>query len=450
DGDHHAAEEQGSDEVFAADLELLGEILDGNALSNGDGAGNRQVAFRDLRGAHARGIALERNFLVLDVALIAATAGAGTRGTPGSCWGVGRRKQAAGADTLTSTAETWTAAEAGASGEAGPATRASGASGTTRAAGEGARGVHGPACAVGGAGSGSVGGTGAGLRHDDAADGRRGSGGCLRNLWSGGRRRWRRRYRGCSCGSRAGGCRCGSGGWSRRRDSRGLDDDGSCRCCRGNGRRCCRRADGDGSCGRTDDGRTGARWRARRSRRTGGYDGRGCARLRHDAARRRRLIGGRLRRGDAVGGRRGSSRGCRARRCRGRARGGCGGRGGDRGTRGRGRGTSLGSGFGLLALEDRLQGVAGLGDVREVKGWLGVGGWFGGCCRTGAAGQVVAYLLGLMLLDRGGVRLLLGDADGRESVKNGLALDLQFPCKIVDANFAHLILLLRAAIHSRP
>src|SRR5581483_10409933 len=87
DGDHHAAEEQGSDEVFAADLELLGEILDGNALSNGDGAGNRQVAFRDLRGAHARGIALERNFLVLDVALIAATAGAGTRGTPGSCWG---------------------------------------------------------------------------------------------------------------------------------------------------------------------------------------------------------------------------------------------------------------------------------------------------------------------------------------------------------------------------
>src|SRR5581483_7770840 len=235
DGDHHAAEEQGSDEVFAADLELLGEILDGNALSNGDGAGNRQVAFRDLRGAHARGIALERNFLVLDVALIAATAGAGTRGTPGSCWGVGRRKQAAGADTLTSTAETWTAAEAGAS------TRASGASGTTRAAGEGARGVHGPTCAgskgctaartsgaglaaggcgaraledrpasgVGGAGSGSVGGTGAGLRHDDAADGRRGSGGCLRNLWSGGRRRWRRRrYRGCSCGSRAGGCRC--------------------------------------------------------------------------------------------------------------------------------------------------------------------------------------------------------------------------------------------------
>jgi hypothetical protein len=46
-----------------------------------------------------------------------------------------------------------------------------------------------------------------------------------------------------------------------------------------------------------------------------------------------------------------------------------------------------------------------------------------------------------MVLDGGRVRLLLGDADGCESVKNGPALDLQFPCKIVDANFAHSILL---------
>jgi hypothetical protein len=47
----------------------------------------------------------------------------------------------------------------------------------------------------------------------------------------------------------------------------------------------------------------------------------------------------------------------------------------------------------------------------------------------------------LVLLDGARVRLLLGDADRCQGVQNGLALDLQFPCKIVDANFAHLILL---------
>jgi hypothetical protein len=59
--------------------------------------------------------------------------------------------------------------------------------------------------------------------------------------------------------------------------------------------------------------------------------------------------------------------------------------------------------------------------------------------------QVVPHLFGLIGLDRAGVRLRLGDANRRQSVQNGLALDFQFPCKIVDSNFAHPSLFISSA-----
>ena len=142
DRDHDAAEKQSGDEILGTHLELLGEILDRDAFGDRDGAGNGEITLGDLRGAHARGVALECDFLVLDVTLAAASTGGGTGGTAGRCRGVRGWKQAAGADALTAAAGA--SAEAGTGAEAGTRT---GTSGTAWAAGEGAGGVHGPASA---------------------------------------------------------------------------------------------------------------------------------------------------------------------------------------------------------------------------------------------------------------------------------------------------------------
>jgi hypothetical protein len=53
---------------------------------------------------------------------------------------------------------------------------------------------------------------------------------------------------------------------------------------------------------------------------------------------------------------------------------------------------------------------------------------------------VAAHLLGFILFDGAGVRLFLGDAHRFECIENGVALDFQFSCQVVDANFAHLFL----------
>ena len=93
--------------------------------------------------------------------------------------------------------------------------------------------------------------------------------------------------------------------------------------------------------------------------------------------------------------------------------------------------------FCLLALENSLEGIARLRHLRQVKLRLCVG------CRSGraraarSASQIGADLLRLVDLDRAGVRLLLGDANRRQRVQNGLALYFQFACQIVDSNFAH-------------
>ena len=48
DGDEHALHQQGGDQVLAADVELFGEVLDGDAFGDGDGLGDRQRLARHL------------------------------------------------------------------------------------------------------------------------------------------------------------------------------------------------------------------------------------------------------------------------------------------------------------------------------------------------------------------------------------------------------------------
>jgi hypothetical protein len=55
-------------------------------------------------------------------------------------------------------------------------------------------------------------------------------------------------------------------------------------------------------------------------------------------------------------------------------------------------------------------------------------------CRTA---QFRAYLVRLVLFQRTGVGLLLGDPNFRQYIENGLALDFQLSCQIVDSNLTH-------------
>ena len=109
-------------------------------------------------------------------------------------------------------------------------------------------------------------------------------------------------------------------------------------------------------------------------------------------------------------------------------------RGRDYGLRAWRRGGSRG-GLGLFALEDGFEGIAGLGDVLEVEARLGFDDGFGGGWAT-AALEVGADLLGLVFLDRTGVRLSR-HANRFERVEDRPALYFQFPRQIVDSNFAH-------------
>jgi hypothetical protein len=67
----------------------------------------------------------------------------------------------------------------------------------------------------------------------------------------------------------------------------------------------------------------------------------------------------------------------------------------------------------------------------------------GGACRPGTGtffgmgAEVLADQFGFVLFQGTGMRLLLGNADEWEGVKNGFALDLQFPGQIVDSNLTH-------------
>ncbi len=99
------------------------------------------------------------------------------------------------------------------------------------------------------------------------------------------------------------------------------------------------------------------------------------------------------------------------------------------------RWSGFGGCFGLFALENRLQRVAGLGHLGEVELRLRLGSGLARSCAAVSA-EVLAYLLCLVGLDGAGVGLS-GHANCFECVQNGPALYFQFSCQIVDSNFAH-------------
>ncbi len=113
------------------------------------------------------------------------------------------------------------------------------------------------------------------------------------------------------------------------------------------------------------------------------------------------------------------------------------------GTRRRG----FGCGLGLLALEDGLERIAGFGHLGEVELRLGVDRLPGRSAALAAVLEVLPDLFGLVGFDGTGVGLS-GHADCFERVQDWPALDFQFPCQIVDSNFAHpsLFVLLPCAL----
>jgi hypothetical protein len=100
----------------------------------------------------------------------------------------------------------------------------------------------------------------------------------------------------------------------------------------------------------------------------------------------------------------------------------------------------FGRGLGLLALEDSLERVARLRDVREIELRLGLYSGPGRAAAAVATAEVGAHPVSLIGVDGTGVGLSR-DAEGFERIQNWPALDFQFSCKIVDADFGHSILL---------
>jgi hypothetical protein len=286
------------------------------------------------------------------------------------------------------------------------------------------------AAALGNAWSGGRGGVDrarAGLRHDDAADGRScGSGGlcgCFYRLGYGGCFDHRGRRRGSYWLSHG----CG-GYWGFDWRSRRLGHRRS-----GNDRSGCGR-DGDR---RTRDDRADGRL-ARDCGRSGWRDDIGSlTREGNNAARRGRSLGSGIGRGGGWGdGDPGRCRGCRD---------SC----GRRYDCGWARRRGFRCGFGLLALEDGFERVAGLGDLGEVELRFVVDGLPACGAASAAVLEVLPDPFGLVGFDRAGVGLS-GHADCFERVQNWPALYFQFPCQIVDSNFAHPSLfasLARLAVH---
>jgi hypothetical protein len=107
----------------------------------------------------------------------------------------------------------------------------------------------------------------------------------------------------------------------------------------------------------------------------------------------------------------------------------------------------FGCGLGLLALEDGFEGVAGLGDLGEVKLRLRVDRLPACSAALAAVLEVVPDPFGLVGFDGAGMGLS-GHADCFERVQDWPALDFQFPCQIVNANFAHPSLFVFAALRA--
>ena len=148
DGHEDTLHKEGGDEVFAANVELFGEVLDADAFGDRDGAGDGERLTGDGRAAEAwwRLEALHRAFFGLLVAL-SATALAGTcSGAHAGRWGFARGGETAGCSAGTG-AEAGTRAKGRTSAAGGEAGASGCSAGAGRAAGEGSGGVHGAASA---------------------------------------------------------------------------------------------------------------------------------------------------------------------------------------------------------------------------------------------------------------------------------------------------------------
>lgn len=235
---------------------------------------------------------------------------------------------------------------------------------------------------------------------------------------------WRRRGRNRS---RRSGCFLG-GDDRRRSGGRRADDDRAFLSAGEGGFRLLRRGWRRGWRRRRDNGAS------RRPGGDGGLDGLGrgndvgsLARLRHDAARGRLLLGWRGGFG-SDGSRRPGRRGSRG---HGRGR-----RYVSRWRRRRARGSE---GLLVLALLDGLEDVAGLGDAGPVD--LGPG-LFLFCGRrlrgsASAAPEESAYAVGFFRFNGTGVRFLFGHSAFFQRIQDFSALNFQFTRQIVDSNFAH-------------
>jgi len=99
---------------------------------------------------------------------------------------------------------------------------------------------------------------------------------------------------------------------------------------------------------------------------------------------------------------------------------------------------------GRLLLVNKLQHIAGLGDVRQVDLGLDFVG-FGARCASrlgrslscGGSLEVGAHFFCLMIFNGTGVSLLLRHTDQSQHIENGFAFDFELSCQIVDSNLTH-------------
>jgi hypothetical protein len=101
----------------------------------------------------------------------------------------------------------------------------------------------------------------------------------------------------------------------------------------------------------------------------------------------------------------------------------------------------------MLALEDGFESVAGLGDLGEVELRLCLDRLPACSAAPAAVLEVLPDPFGLVGFDGAGMGLS-GHADCFKRVQDWPALYFQFPCQIVDSNFAHPSLFVFAALRA--
>jgi hypothetical protein len=96
-----------------------------------------------------------------------------------------------------------------------------------------------------------------------------------------------------------------------------------------------------------------------------------------------------------------------------------------------------------LLLANGIQNISRPGDIREVDFGLdlirtaGTRRFGNSLGFTRGRAKMSAHFLRFVVLERTGVRFLLGDPDFVKNIENRFAFNFQFPGQIVDSNLAH-------------